>query len=92
MGHTTRDRDNLIKRVRRIRGQVEAIERTLHEDHDCADLLQQVAACRGALNGLMTELIAGHMRFHVMDSHHGDSASRARAAEEILDIVRSYLK
>lgn len=92
MAHTTRDRGHLIRRVRRLQGQLRAIERTLGGEHDCAQVLQQVAACRGALNGLMTELIAGHMRFHVMDSHHGNSASRARAAQAILEVVRTYLR
>jgi DNA-binding FrmR family transcriptional regulator len=92
MAHTTRDRGKLQSRVRRIRGQIEAIERTLEGDHECADLLQQVAACRGALNGLMAELIEGHVRFHVLDGGNGKNASRTKAADELVDVVRAYLK
>jgi DNA-binding FrmR family transcriptional regulator len=92
MAHTTRDREKLLRRVRRIRGQIEAIERTLGEEHECADLLQQVAACRGALNGLMAELIEGHIQFHVLNPEKGKNSSRAKAADELVDVVRAYLK
>jgi len=92
MAHTTRDKDKLLDRVRRIRGQVEAIERTLGEEHDCADQLQLVAACRGALNGLMSELIEGHIRFHVLAPDGRRNAPQAEAAEELIEVVRTYLK
>ena len=92
MAHTIRDRQKLLRRVRRIRGQIEAIERTLGGEHECADLLQQVAACRGALNGLMAELIEGHIWFHVLDPGMGKNSSRTRAADELVDVVRAYLK
>jgi DNA-binding FrmR family transcriptional regulator len=92
MAHTTRDREKLLIRVRRIRGQVEAIERTLGEEHECADVLQLVAACRGALNGLMSELIEGHIRFHVLAPNGRKSAPQVEAAEELIDVVRTYLK
>lgn len=92
MAHTTRDREKLLIRVRRIRGQVEAIERTLGEEHDCAEVLQLVAACRGALNGLMAELIEGHIRFHVLAPNGRKGVPQAEAAEELIDVVRAYLK
>ena len=92
MAHTTKDRQKLLRRVHRIRGQIEAIETTLGGEHECADLLQQVAACRGALNGLMAELIEGHIQFHVLNPEGGKSSSRAKAADELVDVVRAYLK
>ena len=92
MAHTTKDKEKLLVRVRRIRGQVEAIERTLGEEHECADLLQLVAACRGALNGLMSELIEGHIRFHVLAPNGRKGAPQAEAAEELIEVVRAYLK
>jgi FrmR/RcnR family transcriptional regulator, repressor of frmRAB operon len=91
MAHITRDKEKLLLRVRRIRGQVEAIERTLGGEHDCFEVLQLVAACRGALNGLMAELVEGHIRYHVIDPKGADS-SHAEAAEELIDVVRTYLK
>lgn len=92
MAHTTRDKEKLLIRVRRIRGQVEAIERALKEEQECGDLLQLVAACRGALNGLMAELVEGHIRFHVLDQNKGKDSPQVSAAEELIDIVRAYLK
>jgi DNA-binding FrmR family transcriptional regulator len=92
MAHTTRDREKLLIRVRRIRGQVEAIERTLGEEHECAEVLQLVAACRGALNGLMAELIEGHIRFHVLAPNGRKGVPQAEVAEELIDVVRAYLK
>ena len=59
MAHTVRDKNKLLNRVRRIRGQVDAIERALAEEQDCSDLLRTIAACRGAINGLMGEVIEG---------------------------------
>lgn len=92
MAHTTRDKEKLLIRVRRIRGQVEAVERTLDEERECAEVLQLVAACRGALNGLMAELIEGHIRFHVLSPNGRKSASRDEAAKELIAVVRRYLK
>jgi FrmR/RcnR family transcriptional regulator, repressor of frmRAB operon len=92
LAHISKDKEKLLSRVRRIRGQVEAIERTLREDHECAELLQLVAACRGALNGLMAELVEGHVRFHVLDPQRPKDSPQAAAAEELIDIVRAYLK
>jgi DNA-binding FrmR family transcriptional regulator len=92
MAHTTKDREKLLIRVRRIRGQVEAIERALGDEHECADMLQLVAACRGALNGLMAELVEGKIRYHVLDPNRAPGSPQAEAAEDLIDIVRTYLK
>lgn len=92
MAHTSKDKESLLARVRRIRGQVEAIERALGGEHECSEVLQLVAACRGALNGLMAELVEGHIRYHVLDSKKGVNSSQAQAAEELIGVVRTYLK
>lgn len=92
MAHTQRDKAKLITRVRRIKGQVESIERALSEEADCHEVLQQVAACRGALNGFMAELVEGHIRCHVLDENERPKARQKRAAEELIDIVHSYMK
>jgi DNA-binding FrmR family transcriptional regulator len=92
MAHTAKDKEKLLIRVRRIRGQVEAVERALREEEECTDVLQLVAACRGALNGLMAELVEGHIWFHVLDPNRAKDSPQAAAAEELIDIVRAYLK
>ena len=92
MGHTSKDKTKLLSRVRRIRGQVEAIERALDKEDECASVLQLMAACRGALNGLMAEVMEGHIRFHVLDPNNSRNAPQVEAAEELIDVVRAYLK
>ncbi len=90
--HTVREREKLIARVRRIRGQIEAVERAIVEEKGCYDVLQTVTAARGALNSLVAEMIEDHVRFHVLDPEEKVSAKRARAADELVDIVRAYVK
>jgi DNA-binding FrmR family transcriptional regulator len=90
--HTVREREKLIARVRRIRGQVEAVERAIVEEKGCYDLLQTVTAARGALNSLVAEMIEDHIRFHVLDPDEKVSAKRARATDELVDMVRTYVK
>jgi DNA-binding FrmR family transcriptional regulator len=91
MAHTTKEKTKLINRVRRVRGQVEALERAVEEEKGCADILHLVVAARGAMNSLMAEIIEDHIRMHVVDPAH-ELGSRAEGAEELIEIVRSYLK
>ena len=90
--HTVREKEKLVARVRRIRGQIEGIERALTEERGCYEVLQTVTAARGALNGLVAEMIEDHVRYHVLDPEERVSAKRARAADELVDIVRAYVK
>ena len=90
--HAVQEKPKLILRTRRIRGQIAAIERALENDEDCSDLLQLITAARGAMNGLMAELLEGHIRFHVLDPKQKISSEQALAADELIDVVRSYLK
>jgi len=92
MAHTTKDKQKLLTRVRRICGQVEAIERALEADQECADVLQLMAACRGALNGLMAEVMEGHVRFHVLSPDARPDSPQTKGADELIDIIRAYLK
>ncbi len=92
MVHTVRDRAKLLNRVRRIRGQVRGIEGLLEEEADCERVLQTIAACRGAINGLMAEVLEDHVRFHVVAPDTDPTSEQAQAVEQLLDLVRSYLK
>jgi DNA-binding FrmR family transcriptional regulator len=92
--HTIHEKKNLVNRVRRIQGQLSGIEKLLEAvpDEDYAVILQTVASSRGALNGLMSELIEGHLREHVLVSPDGSLADRERALESILGVLKTYLK
>lgn len=66
--HTVEEKPKLILRIKRIKGQIAAIERALEADQDCSDILQLITAARGAMNGSMAELLEGHICFHVLDA------------------------
>jgi DNA-binding FrmR family transcriptional regulator len=92
MAHTIREKTKLLARVRRIRGQVEAIERALESGVGCADVLQVIASVRGAMNSLMAEVMEDHIRFHVVDPARERDPEKAKGAEELIEVVRAYLK
>jgi DNA-binding FrmR family transcriptional regulator len=91
VSHTTKNKERTLSRVRRIKGQVEAIERSLESETACEEILQLVASCRGALNGLMAELIDGHLRHHVLDGSQKVRPSQLKAADELMSVVKRYL-
>ena len=89
MSHTIRGKDKLIRRVRRVRGQIEAVERALAAERSCSEVLQLIAAARGAVNGLMVEVLEDHVRCHIA----WKSGSKAEGeTEELVEVLRSYLK
>ena len=92
MAHTIKEKTKLLARVRRIKGQVEAVERALEAELGCGDVLQLVASVRGAVNGLTVELIEDHIVHHVVDPHREPDAGRARGASELIDVIHTYLK
>ena len=92
MTHTISDKHKLLVRVRRIRGQVEAIERALDGEAGCDQVLHLIAGARGATAGLMAEGVEDHVRTHLVDAEKHPGALNTEAAEQLLDVVRSYLK
>jgi DNA-binding FrmR family transcriptional regulator len=92
MSHTVREKTKLLGRVRRIRGQVEALERALEAERGCAEVLHQIAAVRGAMNGLMAEVIEDHISTHIADPDIASNAERRKGADELIDVIRAYLK
>lgn len=92
MAHTVHDKDRLIQRIRRIRGQVNAVEQALAEEQDCSSVLMTLAACRGAINSLMSEVLEGHVRFHVLAGGDKPTAGQRAAADDLIGVIRTYLK
>lgn len=88
MGHTVQNQRPLLSRVRRIRGQLDGLEKALQDGGECGAVLQQIAAVRGAVNGLMNEVLEGHLRQHLVpaDPDHPDDM------DAVLRVLRSYLK
>jgi DNA-binding FrmR family transcriptional regulator len=92
MSHAIKNKSKLIGRVRRIKGQLEAVERALESEIGCADVLMLVASVRGAIGGLTMELLEDHIRHHVVDPAHEKDPEKAKGAADLIDVVRTYLK
>ena len=90
--HATLHKSKLLARVRRLRGQVDAIERALEVEADCGQVMHLIAGARGAMAGLMAEVVEDHVLSHLVDAERHPGALDADAAEQLLDVVRAYLK
>jgi DNA-binding FrmR family transcriptional regulator len=85
------EKQKLVARIKRIRGQVDAVERSLTQGDDCADILMLLANIRGGVNSLMAEILEDHIRLHIMTPEKG-AAPTHEVAEDLIDLVRAYLK
>ena len=90
--HTIREQQKLLARVRRMKGQVEAIERALEAEAGCEQVLHLIAGARGAMAGLMAEVVEDHVRTHLVDAEKHPGALDAHATEQLMDVIRAYLK
>ena len=90
MSHIEKEKQKLVARIRRIRGQLDSIERSLSSGDDCADVLMLLANVRGGINSLMAEVLEDHIRLHMLTekSQHPPT----ELAEDLIDLVRAYLK
>ena len=91
MSHIEKEKQKLVSRIKRIRGQVDAIERSLTAGDDCADLLMLLANVRGGINSLMAEVLEDHIRLHMMTPEKS-SVLTTELAEDLISLVRAYLK
>ena len=92
MTHTVREKQKLLARVRRIRGQVEAIERALESEAGCEKVMHLLAGLRGATSGLMAEVVEDHVRTHLVDADSHPGALNIEAVDQLLDVIRTYVK
>ena len=92
VSHTVRDKKKLVNRTRRIVGQVEAIQRGLETEVDCTEIMQRISAVRGAVDSLMSAVVEGHIREHMVDPDRRPTSTEARAAQELIDVVRGYVR
>jgi DNA-binding FrmR family transcriptional regulator len=90
MSHHEREKIKMVQRLRKLRGQLDAVERALTADEDCGDQLMLLAAVRGGVNALMGEVLEDHIRFHLTDGATEQIAPEL--AEDLIDLVRAYLK
>jgi FrmR/RcnR family transcriptional regulator, repressor of frmRAB operon len=92
MAHTIKAKKKLLARVGRIRGQVEAIERALNEEAECERIMHMIAGIRGSVAGLMAEVVEDHIRTHLVDPEKNPGVLNADAADQLIDVVHTYLK
>jgi DNA-binding FrmR family transcriptional regulator len=91
MSHLEKEKQKLVARIKRIRGQVDSIERSLTAGDDCADILMLLANVRGGINSLMAEVLEDHIRLHITGHEKNDIPS-VELAEDLIGLVRAYLK
>ncbi len=91
MAHQLTDKRKLLNRVRRLRGQIDAIERALEADAACVEIMQQVTAARGAIHGLMAEVVNEHIRLHMIDADRSPTETEQAAAAELISVLRTYI-
>jgi len=92
VSHTSDEKKKLLVRVNRIQGQLQSIRKAIEEDAACENVLQQIAACRGAVNSLLVEIVEGEIRFHVLDSNAKIDSKQAKAADNLVEILHRYIK
>ncbi|MES2012285.1 MAG: metal/formaldehyde-sensitive transcriptional repressor [Pseudomonadota bacterium] len=91
MAHINHNKQKILTRINRIKGQVTAMESALNNGVDCAAFLHQIASIRGAVDGLMSEALEGHIREHLGDVHE-PSAQREQDLEQVISVLKTYLK
>lgn len=92
MAHTALDKKKLLDRIRRIRGQLNGLEKALDKGSPCGEILMTLTACRGAMNSLMAELLEGHVREHVLQQSSEPDSGSIEAAEELIEVIKRYLR
>ena len=90
MPHSPEEKKRVLTRVRRIKGQLEGIERALESDAACVEVLRQIASVRGAVNGLTAEVMEDHLREHVLEVE--TDKERRQGGEEMVEVIRAYMK
>lgn len=90
MAHIIKEKQKILSRVNRIKGQLEAFSKAIESEQDCYQVMQLLASCRGALNGLMSEVVERHIREHIIDAENKKLA--AESSEDLVDIMKSFLK
>ena len=92
MAHTIDEKKRLLNRVRRLKGQIAAIEKSLDQEEECSQILHTISACRGAMDALMAEVIEGHIRFHILPPEPAATDEQTNAADDLVSALRAYLK
>jgi DNA-binding FrmR family transcriptional regulator len=91
MSHAVHEKQKLLNRVRRLKGQIDAIERGLEAEDSCTQVMSLLTAARGAINGMMAEVVEDHIQMHMM-ANRKPSSQETQAADELIDVLKSYIR
>jgi len=92
MTHAVHEKQKLLNRVRRLKGQIDAIERGLEAEDSCTQVMSLLTAARGAINGMMAEVVEDHIQIHMMAANRKPSWQETQAADELIDVLKSYIR
>lgn len=92
MTHAIHEKQKLLNRVRRLRGQVTAIEKALEAEASCTEVMTLLTAARGALNGMMAEVVEDHIQMHMLGANRKPTKEEIDAADELVEVLKSYIK
>ncbi len=92
VAHTIEEKKELLVRVNRIQGQLQGIKESIEGEKECADVLQQIAACRGAVGSLLSQIIEGEIKFHVLTKNTKANSREMKAAQNLVQLLHRYIK
>ena len=92
MAHAVAEKLKLLNRIRRLRGQIDALERAVDSEQGCSEVMRLLTTARGAINGIMAEVVEDHIEMHMIDPGRKRSRIEQQAAAELLDVLRTYIK
>lgn len=92
MVHVVAEKQKLLNRIRRLRGQIDALERAVDAEEGCSEVMRLLTAARGAINAIMAEVVEDHIVLHMIDPERKPTRAEQQAADELLDVLRTYIR
>ena len=92
MAHAVVEKQKLLNRIRRVGGQIDALERAVSADESCSEVMRLLTAARGAINAIMAEVVEDHIMLHMVDEDRKPTRAEQQAADELIDVLRTYIK
>jgi DNA-binding FrmR family transcriptional regulator len=92
LAHVAEEKQKLLNRVRRLRGQVDALERALDAEEGCSEVMRLLAAARGAINAIMAEVVEDHILLHMIKPDGKPTRAQQESLEELVDVLRTYIR
>jgi len=92
LAHVVAEKQKLLNRIRRLRGQIEALDRAVEAEEGCSEVMRLLTTARGAINAIMAEVVEDHIVLHMVDPKRKPTRAEQQAADELLDVLRTYIR